>query len=355
MLIDGNGANAPKIAVETSVRKLLLGPGAVSQLTVNTNFTVVEDMLVCSYGTVTHDYPGAAGNSVTLTIGGNLTVDTGGKIDVTGKGYPALQGPGYSTDQRPGSHGGRGFGQAAGTYGAVVTPVTHGSGGRHGPGGGVVTLSVVGTTRIDGVIRSHGKAVETTSNPGAGGSIRISSGQLCGEGDIDADGGTTTGNGSGGGRIAVILGNGTDTGDVSIHAFGGRAGSVNVGGAGTVYLKFAGERAGRVFIDNGNPASAATTDFPPTTNGVPQELANATLIITNTTAVGLVGDEWVGNILIYTNASMTLSSYYLHVDSIEHSLEDLTDKHPDASTNRVDYYEQILWEGDPAGTIFMIR
>ena len=79
------------------------------------------------------------------------------------------------------------------------------------------------------------------------------------------------------------------------------------------------------------------------------------LIITNTTAVGLVGDEWVGNILICTNASMTLGSYYLHVDSMEHSLEDLTDKHPDASTNRVDYYDQILWEGLPSGMVIIFR
>jgi len=43
------------------------------------------------------------------------------------------------------------------------------------------------------------------------------------------------------------------------------------------------------------------------------------------------------------------------VDSLEHSLESLTDMHPDASTNRVDHYDQILWEGAWPGTLIRFR
>ena len=84
------------------------------------------------------------------------------------------------------------------------------------------------------------------------------------------------------------------------------------------------------------------------------ELWRATLVLTNTnTRLGLTTNAVLGNLLVYTNASLVLGSWTLTVNVGEHPLDNLSGRGPGA-TNRVDHYAQVLWN-PMLGTVFTIR
>ena len=153
-------------------------------------------------GTLTH----AANNAtpqykIVLAAGGDVTVTTNGAIDVTAKGYATEQGPGGST--RGGAHGGAGGGNADAPYGSETAPVTLGSGGYEGAGGGAIKVSATGTVTVAGTISADG---ETAPRPGGAGSVWIVADALAGTGTVSARGGTAVGSwpaGGGGGRIRI--------------------------------------------------------------------------------------------------------------------------------------------------------
>jgi hypothetical protein len=60
----------------------------------------------------------------------------------------------------------------------------------------------------------------------------------------------------------------------------------------------------------------------------------------------------VGDVYIFTNAYIALGDFELTVRSREHHLGS-SDKGP-GSTNRVDYYDHVLWIGLRSGTVFSI-
>ena len=231
------------------------------------DMTLHGDLHVLAGGSFSH----YLGYPIALTVPGDCTIDAGGAIDVSGRGYVKDTGPGKSTiGQTGGSHGGRGNGgnptgdngpgSDGACYGSVTAPVTMGSGGRFGTGGGAIKLTVADTLTVNGAVNANGGYSDHYS--GAGGSAWILTKRLLGSGSISANGGLVSAGGErngtgGGGRVAVWM---TDPAhDFSeytgaITAYGGSKPNGKVyGGAGTVYRKLATEaqNEGTLIVDNG--------------------------------------------------------------------------------------------------------
>ena len=271
-----------------------------------------------------------------------------------------------------GGHGGEGgdslggAGSGGAVYGRVKSPTELGSGGAEGfagwggDGGGAVKLVVASNLVVDGTISARGVDAPVSGGRGgggSGGSLWLECADLQGNGTITADGGryeTQFGGGGAGGRIAAVLtGSASDfsgyTGCMTAH---GRIGQ-NAGAAGTVYRK-PGSGNGGVLVDNDALGTTAATRLPADIGGVATELEDSSLTATNLANIALSTNAWVGDILVYTNCTLTLDSYDLYVDSLEHDLGDAAVRTP-GNTNRVDHYEQIIWVGLPKGTLFILR
>ncbi len=158
-----------------------------------------------------------------------------------------------------GSHGGYGGGFKTGyrggssTYGSIFQPVTFGSGGYNGPGGGAIHLVVGNTLTIIGTLSSKG--LDQDTGGGAGGSVWVETNAIAGTGWILANGAAakiTNGPSAGGGRVAIYSISSSFMG--SIKASGGSMtatadGPFKQGSAGTVYLDVNHTRI--LIIDNG--------------------------------------------------------------------------------------------------------
>ena len=308
LLIDGNHAAAPVISGVSTVGQLVVGGYETATFTVNEALTVTGDVRVLTSGTLTHSANSSTPvYSLDLTVGGGLLVN--GRIDVNGKGYAADQGPGKGLPAQGGAgHGGEGgYWPSAGTgpqnagscYGSVTSPITLGSGGDNGAGGGAIRLRVTGNTQLGGTISADGPDLGSTGG-GAGGSIWLTTGTLAGDGLIRADGsrsGTYLGYGyghGGGGRIAVYLDTGNNIDGVLLQAASKRgANSAHKGGgAGTVYLKKASDVHGACFIDNNSVINARRT------------------LVTSNVTDAVVGDLVLLNtaqLHIMTNQSLTVN------------------------------------------------
>ena len=82
VLIDGNYSNAPVISSAT-VKRLTMGPSKTSILTVNTNLTVVEDVVILSHGTLKHaDNSTAETYKLNVSVGDDMVIASGGSINV---------------------------------------------------------------------------------------------------------------------------------------------------------------------------------------------------------------------------------------------------------------------------------
>ena len=214
-----------------------------------------------------------AGGAFEIGANARIVVGTGANYndnDGAPRGYTQDHGPGYLRTAG-GSYAGEG-GHITNTtgfvsYGSILNPLSHGSGG-HGDspnygGGGIVKLDVGGALTVDGVIRSRGfgyalngtipeTGAPTAGGAGSGGSINITAASLEGAGSIDANGGNNGLYGPGsGGRVKVALtGAGADfTGFTgTIEALGGSMESaaaptifdVSPAAAGTICLVEAG-------------------------------------------------------------------------------------------------------------------
>lgn len=264
IFISGYYTNAPRLTSSLAVSNLVIGGHQPVTFTVDAPLSVFEDLSVVPNGILTHSAnAGTPVYSLNVTVGRNLNV--AGAVDVIGKGYAINQGPGKGGgSQGGGGHGGEGGFWSSETlttcgpcYGSVTSPVTLGSGGWQGPGGGAMRLVVAGGTFVDGIITASGTDIGNSS-AGAGGSIWLTTGTLEGSGTICADGGkggTYLGYGyshGGGGRLAVYLKTGSTIGSVKLRAASPQGAAFNHtgGGAGTVYVRKSGESDGTCFIDN---------------------------------------------------------------------------------------------------------
>ena len=212
--------------------------------------------------------------SLDLTIDGTLAVSSNSSIDVSGQGYPwGRTNPnttnGASTSQAGGSFagvGGKYSGVPNAAYGDFRNPNEPGSGGgmysiQNGnqAGGGLARITA-GALALEGSIKADG-VDGTYYGRGSGGGIYLNVGQLSGGGSIQAKGGRVSnqGGGGGGGRVAIyyqtLLGF-----DLSnrVSAAGGRGASADSdGGAGTIYVKGAGEEEW-LLLDGGTSRSGST-------------------------------------------------------------------------------------------------
>lgn len=353
--------------------------GCLSQSGTNL-FPFPGDVTVATNGVLTHECVGAAQSSETdrlnLNIAGALTVQAGGAISVRGRGYgfnaastTTGYGPGGSPGRAGASHGGQGassdYTANTVTYGSIINPVNYGSGsagrtaGRGSIGGGAIILQVGGTMTVNGLITAEGNE-DSDYSAAAGGSVNISAASFAGTNTISAKGGKglSNGAGAGGGRIALKAGSGDSTqfNTLTITAAGGGTGNGGLQdpAAGTIYLEAGslGSGTGTVWINNGGaPTPTYTyTAIPPFTNAVLNELSQALVAVTNYGKVFTPTNTTVGNLVIYPNCTWTLTNFTVTVISREHYLGDLSIR-GQGDTNRVDYYNQIIWAPKLRGTL----
>ena len=343
-----------------------------------TNLSVSPSARVTHYNNrTTEDF------SLEIDIPGNLTIESGASIDVSGMGYryskhPDGTFPGNDYWGPGGSYGGRGGRSAPqygsdpsfATYGSITAPTNIGSAG-YGytspfatDGGGAIKLTVGGTTTVNGSILADGlDNTQRLNGGGAGGSIWLTTSSLAGGGTISANGGFATYSvgsedcsGGGGGRVAIIL-TGSDSFGPAIQAFGG-TGAHDDGGAGTVYkqTQTQGAGGGTVIVDNNARDPDSSCMLPPETLAVADELLLATLIVTNAdTTVTLTNHVTVEDLLVYTNTSIVLGVYTMYVNTVEHYIDDTTQRGPGGPTNAVDTYSQIVWQGADPGVVIILR
>lgn len=276
---------------------LYLGEGA--RFLPNFATTVNGDVTLTDGANITHWENGSSDNNyrVNLRVAGDMSIDAASSVNVSGKGYTMAVGPGKPGISNCASgHGGMpgNPGVTSVCYGSFKEPTMLGSGSSHTTGGGAVDLVVDGTLTVNGSISARGS--NQVLYPSAGGSVRIKAGRIAGSGSILANGGDSNGNNSyssGGGRIAVTVNDdGAKVSDFtgSITAYGGKSKNFTtpIGGAGTIYLRDAGQDAdsGMLIIDNGRCK----------TSGMKTVLS------------GAMSDETVGTVVITNNAQLLIEN-----------------------------------------------
>ena len=298
----------------------------------NLNSTVLNfsNITIQSGGNIT-------GGNITIYTN-NLTLESGAKIYTIDLGYkPGPAGGGTGQGPCPGStytgttagaacHGGYGGNNYLGggggifVYGSSLYPQTFGSGGGSassglgGAGGGIITLNIVDTLDVSGIITSSGMDGTARSPGGAGGSILIKTYNLIGLGNISAKGGNagpeTYGGGGGGGRIAVYY---------NTSSFGGIPTSTVIGGVKSSQ-GFAGTVGTMIFIDQDDNSVSIKDGFrfqglitranetgTPNTSFWNTNNINA-WNFTNLTIYG-------GSNLTTHNLSLVVTAYYLNVST----------------------------------------
>ena len=202
-----------------------------------------------------------------LVVGGTLTVDAGSVIDLNGRGYPSSHwsGPDFSNNTRRGCHGGlRGNTSADCSYGRYERARYAGSAGNYynvdnqADGGGVAEITAQSLV-LEGVIRANGESTWTrTEGAGAGGGLHVEVDTLSGAGQFAVRGGGAYNSSSypagGGGRISVYV---ADRSGFSGTYQAATGGSGQPGGAGTVYIRDAGQAYGHLVVDNAGRTGAS--------------------------------------------------------------------------------------------------
>ena len=236
----------------------------------------------------------------------DLVVEAGASIDASGLGYPAnVTYPGASMggNGSAGSHigvGGIWSGSGGSTYGSVTRPLENGSGGQYSasygqPGGGAVHV-VARNVVVDGEIRADGGSTTSTNRrAGAGGSVWIqASGTVTGAGSISARGGTTAeGSLTSGGGGAIAIEHEGLSGVVSEQLLARGGGTDREGGAGTVYLFGPSSTYGDLIVDNGDIAGEAT-ELPALGSGVAQTGTGGAVLMTDRSSIpAYFAGHWV--------------------------------------------------------------
>ncbi|HOW73530.1 MAG TPA: DUF6531 domain-containing protein [Phycisphaerae bacterium] len=282
----GAGTIYVKLGSEATGDLLIDNAGKAGALTPLTEAGIYRQLLLTGKGVLSPQVPlntmelsvqeGASiqGN-VSLTAQGDVIIGSGTLVSANEMGWGPASGPGAGSDGTAagggGGYGGRGghfFDDLGGlAYGSITEPVDYGSGGGSsnafgsgGAGGGLVRMIVGGTLTLDGTITANGGegGYYGAGGGGSGGSIYLTVGTLAGAGSLSASGGSSQyrGGGGGGGRITIYCDSDSFSG--SKLAAGGSAPALNPGGAGTIYVKLAGEAAGDLLIDNDGKAGEVT-------------------------------------------------------------------------------------------------
>ncbi|MBE0540564.1 MAG: Ig-like domain-containing protein, partial [Verrucomicrobia bacterium] len=190
-----------------------------------------------------------------LVVTNAIVISTNSRIDVSGKGYLTRRTSGNTTmggatGSSGGSYGGLGGLGSYGSpnapnavYGDYADPDDWGSGGggnsgAASPGGGLVRL-MAGTLALDGQLLANGTS--TSWEGGSGGGIYVAVNTLVGSGSIQARGGSGSAGGfyapGGGGRVAVYASDLSGFTLTNVSAAGGTGGSgISAAGAGSVHV-----------------------------------------------------------------------------------------------------------------------
>ncbi len=210
-----------------------LGTLALGDVTVNGTLTLA------SYDNDDAIYDDGSDYGFTLHAD-NLTIGASGVVEADGLGHLLNNGLGTHADGA--GHAGYGGGEAP-IYGSPYTPVTLGSSGDGGRGGGAIHLVISDTLQVEGALQANGVS------DGSGGSLWVQTALLTGTGHIAADGGDQAG---GGGYIAIYAGDSV-----------GYTGTFGVAfGHGGVACPVAGKCDGVVYRDDVDPY-ASTIDVSP--------------------------------------------------------------------------------------------
>ncbi len=318
--IDGNYATAPSLNAGITVTQMVVGGSSPPTLTHNTTaaLNVLGDVEIWNEAVVTHVSNNDHSKYVNMVVGGNLDIDRGGRITVYGQSTLGWA-PGTGNGGYGGSHGGRGrINTTYSTYGCITNPMTMGShgAGSSQSGGGLVVLTVTGSTRLDGWIRADALAVGLNTSAGAGGSINLTTGTLTGTGTNSVNGGDSSGSltcSGGGGRLAVKLTSGDSFGDVVMQARGGiYSGTLSPlrhGAAGTIYLRTAPPSAGALIIDNQALPGEANTLTDINTNVTGSVFGD--LVVTNDARL-FVGAE---RLMTLNGSLLNTATHVSHADS----------------------------------------
>ena len=272
---------------------LILSGGAI-----NTSRVQVGKKLGMSAGKIS--LPASASSAIRrlrIDVSGKLEMTGTASVDATGAGFPSNKNTFFfnpATQQvegattwggsisAGGSHGGTGGTLALTEFPGTVyddyrAPIYPGGGGRYGAGGGVIQI----TGLDECAISDSAQILANGINTAAGGSVQLRCKTLKGTslvaGTIQANGGAERYNpgwsnnagAGGGGRVALIttdpVGREAFQGDFefpqftpqlakikqSVQALGGASGNGLDGGAGSVYIRYAGLNYGALIFDNG--------------------------------------------------------------------------------------------------------
>jgi len=178
-----------------------------------------------------------------LVVSGTLTVSSNSAVNADSLGYgkrQTIHGATPSSGDSGGSHGGKGgdsYGTSGDVYGDELNPVHLGSGSGSGPsgagnGGGLIHIEASSIV-LNGEISANG---DSTTSGGSGGGIRINTTTLFGSGDITVNGGASLSGygGGGGGRVAVYADDYSLYATNNITSLGGSGGKP--GSTGSVYV-----------------------------------------------------------------------------------------------------------------------
>ena len=318
-------------------KSLTIGENAA--FVVDQPYILTNEVVVEAGGSISHDFNCALASylrqevyGLKLTVCGNVLIREGGSIDVSGKGYVGASGPGVHWVNASGaSYGGLGSGGLE-CYGSIVAPTNLGSGGRGDNtyrGGGLVQMTVSGMLRNEGAIRAN--AFERTLNTGSGGAILMTAGRLAGSGVIEANSATnvTGSNPGGGGRISLTVTNaGADFSEYTgtITSYGGRKmPSGTSGGAGTIYLREAGQGLyeGALFLNNGEMPGLGTEISASVTDTAVGDvfIQSGACLLLNTNQTLTIGGDWhnsasftslTDSAVIFAGAPAHLQRLWLH-------------------------------------------
>ena len=255
-----------------------------ARLTSDFAIRLAHNLVLTSGSVLTHTAQWTPGLAIEVD---RLIVDATSLIDLTGRGWHggigyretgtthggipgALRGAGGSHGGWGGSYDGNYEGQV---YGNPFRPVTLGAGGAAwdnedgGYGGGRLEILARVDVLNDGVIRADGGlSAGSAAGNGAGGSILIQTPLLQGLGFVSAlGGGTASGVGGGGGRVAVIvnlLDDGYDAPGRISSAAGRGAYDNRAASAGTVLIRRPGQTVGELIIDDARAGTTAPRQTP---------------------------------------------------------------------------------------------
>lgn len=231
--------------------------------------TITGTLTILNGGTLTHATNTTAQARILDFTAQNIDLQSGGSIDVSEKGYAGVSGsagngPGGGGFQSTsggasGAHGGDGGNSYDGSLGAVsycdITNVnTMGSSGASsagtsGAGGGLIRLTVIGTTTLNGSITATGGSGTnnfSTLAGGAGGGVKIVANIVTGTPTTFSVAGARYSNGSAGGaggcvQISYTTSNSITASQISMEgATGGSGGGLSfsqTGGGGLLYIK----------------------------------------------------------------------------------------------------------------------